>query len=311
MDDIEATSGIENQPAQGAADTDSSVQKQSDLSNIEGETTETSEASEKADLNQDHEGQDDDQADSAEHQDGSEKQNKKNGFKKRIERFQRQIQERDQEIARLRAQGESGSGKQESTQEPKKANGNGEPNKDDFETVGDYNKALVKWEFEQFKAEQGESERKAKEAESRQKLQSNYDSKLSEFKKAAPDFDEVISNFAESYPDFEIHPAVLAEVQQSPVGPEIFYEIAKTEGLYDRLKTMSPQGVLKEIGKLEARIEFAKESKTQKQPTTIQKSKAPPPARPVSTAATKTEKSYADMSFDEYMEARNAEKRRK
>lgn len=273
-------------------------------SQYEGGTTEESGTSEET--QEASETQESEESQGSDDLEAQAKPKKKGGFEKRIERFQKQIAEREQRIAALEAQ-INGKSQQEKPEEKAKASGAGEePNPNDFDTNAEYIKALTKWELKLEKEAAKAEADKASAAEKTRKLQSDYTSKLEEFKKTAPDFDEVVSDFSEQYGEFNASPVIIEALMSSDLGPHIFYEVIKNPSEYERLSKMSEINVIRELGKIEARLSKSSvEEKTQ-----ITTSKAPAPVKPIASGVSKTRKSLEDMSVDEFLEVRNAKQRR-
>lgn len=257
----------------------------------------------------------DDQSDASE-QEGSDKPKKKNGFAKRVDRLNRNISERDQTIASLQKELEQARKPAQSDQSQKSESklSDGEPNQQDFESNAEYIRAYTKWQFDQAKSTQEKELAEAKARDARKEIQTSYDGRLNEFKAAQADFDEVVADFADTYGDFKASPAIINTLMLADHGPEVLYGVLKDHAEYDRLSKLSESEIIREIHKKDARIALRKESEAQSQTQTQSKPKttsAPKPPAPISSASTKVNKSYDDMSFDEFMAARNAESRRR
>lgn len=252
------------------------------------------------------EGQESEEGDA---QDGDKSPKKKNGFKKRIDKLNSRISEKDREIEHWKSEALKYSGKQEVQQQSSKpASSDGKPNPELFETNAEYIEALTDWKLEQKEkvSKQAAAESEIRNAQT--KLQDEHNKRIQKFKETTPDFDVKVSEFIEEHGDIQLAPVVFEAIQTSDLGAEVVYEVINTPGEYERLQSMTAIQALKEIGKIEARIAAAKNSSEEKQKTIKKTTSAPAPMKPVGSNS-KTEKSLEDMSFDEFMEARNAKSR--
>lgn len=241
----------------------------------------------------------------------SEHKPRKNGFKKRLDREKRKIAEKDQEIDywKREALKRMESEKQTPTKADSKAGDlDKEPNQDDFDSVGEYAKALAKYEAAQIRKEARENLKKEEIQTKQSSIQKEYNTKLNEFKKTATDFDEVVSDFAENYGDFNASPEVFEALLTSDFGPQIVYEVMKNPSEYERLSKLSPLSVIREIGKMEAKLAAKSELKSQ-----AVKSKAPAPVNPIGKGSASVSKSIYDpnISFEDYEKVRSQQLKNK
>jgi hypothetical protein len=215
------------------------------------------------------EGQDDEEETS---QDDETKPKKKGGFKKRIERFQKRLSEKEAEVehwkqAALKSQPQP---KPESkTADVKPVD---KPKAESFETHDEYVEALTDWKMEQREKAQ---EIKSKEAQVRTEFQKTVDAfqaKVTEFKEENDDFDEVVADVDDIPLSFAIHDAIMT----SDLGPQVMYELAKNRKELVRINGLSAIAAAREIGKLEARLSTKEET-----PKETKQTKAPPPLKPV------------------------------
>lgn len=268
----------------------------------ESDTSENLEESEEQDSEEDQ----DDSEDEADSQDENEKPKKKSGFKKRIERFQRRLSEKDQEIEYLRKEVMKKSSQQEEKPEATpKTQTDGKPKLEDFEHHEDYIEALTDWKLEQKQKEQEVKSRESHLKNEYQKTIQSFQSKVAEFGKTHSDFQEVI----EEVDDIPLSPGFREAVISSDLGPAVMYELAKNREELERINALSPLAAAKEIGKIEARL--SKSSEPQKQTKTT---KAPPPVKPVgSSSSGSTKKSIYDTSLSqkEYEQLRMEQMRKK
>lgn len=279
--DLETKKSVSNQ----GTDLDETKENSDNSEDLE----ETSDEDESEEIEKDDEVKDD-------------KPKKKGGFKKRIERFQRQLSEKDQEIASLRQQ-VSKTNQPQNVDEQKNESINkdtsGKPKASDFETHEDYVEALTDWKLEQ--REKINNEKKQKETVLNQVDQARRDfsQKISEFSKTASDFQELIEDLG----NVVVSPALEETLHTSDVGVQVLYELAKNPQEFSRVNGLSPLALAREIGRLESKI-LSQQSSSKEVKTT----KAPPPLKTVSSN-TKAAKSPDDMDFQEYKKWRASNKK--
>lgn len=301
MDNVDTSTGTENSnQSEELLDSDQVEQQSAPSDEGETEASDTSEDQSKKN----------DQGDDEESQDEASKSRKKNGFKKRIDRLNRNISERDNRISTLQQELE----KYKQSIQGDKSQGSkateGEPNPDDYDTNAEYIRALNKYERELEKAEAKKEAELAEVAASNNKLVETHTGRVNEFKKSHADFDQVVTEFREVFGEFQASQGVLRAIMKSPHGPKIVYDVLKDHDEYERLSEMSEDEVLREIYKKEARIEFSLESQKNTQPKT---SKAPAPVSPVGRGAVTVTKSLNDpnLSFAEYEKLRKQQLKNK
>jgi len=113
------------------------------------------------------------------------------------------------------------------------------------------------------------------------------------------DFDQVAHN-----PGLRVTSAMADAIRNAAVGPDIAYWLGSNPKEADRISQLSPVLQIKEIGKIEARIE-------DKPPTPKKTTTAPPPIKPVTpdggvkTFDPSDPRSIQHMSPAEWIEARN------
>ena len=151
-----------------------------------------------------------------------------------------------------------------------------EPVRGDFESYEAFIEARADYRARKAVGEEREKADKAakeKEAtESRQKKAGDFQKKVRE---KFPDIDERI----EEVGDMPMYVGVQDAIAESALGPEIFNELLNNPKEFDRLAAMSESAAIREIGKLEARLE-GKSSKAEEKKETKTASKAPPPITP-------------------------------
>lgn len=224
------------------------------------------------------------------------KPKKKGGFKKRIERFQKQLSAKDQEIEFLRQQISKGLPKDEPKQSIK-TEAEGKPKPSDYETHEEYIDALTDWKIEVKEKEIQTKQRETQAKTEYQKQVDSFQTKVSDFSKTKEDFQEVI----EDVDDISMSIAVQESILSSDIGPELMYELAKNRSEYERINSLSPLAAAREIGKIESKL--IRESSSKKE---IKTTKAPAPLKPIGKSASKITKSIFDpnLSQKEYEELR-------
>lgn len=229
------------------------------------------------------------------------KPKKRSGFQRRIDKFQKKLSEKDQEIDQLKKAALSGAGKlqeQSQSENPQqKAEAIGKPDPNNFDSHQDYVEALTEWKIDE---KDRAKEVKAKDAQLKTEYQnqvSSFQAKVAEFSKATPDFNDVISDVDDISLSYHIQDVILSS------GPELMYELSKDRERLLRLNSLSPLAAAREIGNIEAKLSTSQENT---KPKEVKTTKTPPPIDPVgSKSAGKTFKSPDDMSFGEYKAWRN------
>lgn len=182
-----------------------------------------------------------------------------------------------------------------------------EPKPEDFKTVGEYTRALTKYEVDKAAKKAGEASKKQSEQDKQQAQADEragaFAKRQSEFMKATPDYEEVVEGA-----DFEVPNVAMQYLVESEVGPQLAYHLAKNPDVADRLRNLSPGRVLAELGKLE--IQFEKKPEAAKPAEAARTvSKAPPPITPLEGKTTPVVKDPAQMSFAELRALREQQKR--
>lgn len=222
---------------------------------------------------------------------------KKGGFKRRIDKLNTRLSEREKEIAywREQAMGQKPSQANEETT-PKVESTSNEPDPDNFETVRDYTKAVAKWEIAQEKKLIQEQELKSQE----QKKIGAHNKRVEAFAKEQDDFWEVI----EDVDDIRASQPLEQLILESDIGPQLMYEIASNRQEFERLNSLGALSLAREIGRLEARLSPSKEASNTE---TRKPTKAPAPLRTVGNKSSGTStKSPDEMDFPEYKRWRAA-----
>jgi hypothetical protein len=126
-----------------------------------------------------------------------------------------------------------------------------------------------------------------------------FETKFNEAVKTHSDFKEALEDIDHVMFTPEAQKSIREAVETLTYGSDVLYHIAKNPDLAEELSLLPPAAFAARLGDIHGDI---RRSKTNKQV-----SKAPAPISPVS-GSTKTEKSYDDMSMEEYRVARRKEK---
>lgn len=222
----------------------------------------------------------------------------KNGFKKRIDRFKRKLDRKDEEIEYWRQQALKREKEETQKEEPSSnTQQTGRPSPDEYDSEDEYFEALTDWKVEERFRKLEEKNEQKKTANSQKELAQAWQERLSKFTENTPDFEEVI----EEVEDIEVPTNLQQAIFESENGPAVMYEMAKRPELIERFAGLSAYQTGIEIGKIEARLG----SKTKKKTT-----KAPPPVSTTTRGSAKVTKDPNKMSFKEY-EAWRAEQMKK
>lgn len=284
--------------------------KQESAASDEAESTEESETSDVTDK-EDGEELESKEGDGSDDDDSKEKDDekpKKSGFKKRVERLNRRLSEKDKELEYWKAEAlKKGKPDQEADQPAKKAessNSTDRPREEDFDTHAEFIEALTDWKIEQRDAKQA-AEAKAKEAKSSyEKKVEKHQERIASFREKTADYDDVLSEAIEELgEDFAFSPAIEQSIVESEDGPALMYALAKDLKELERINKLPPIAAARELGKFEARLAKAAEPETPE----VKKSKAPPPLAPVGT---KSSGSVRKSIYDENLSQKEFERLR-
>jgi hypothetical protein len=184
---------------------------------------------------------------------------------------------------------------------PASDEGDDEPKPEDFKTVGEYAKALTKYEVAQ--AEKAKSAEKAKQSQAQQiqNATEKLGERVAEFAKTVPDYAEVMESA-----DWDVPPHVQAYFVDSENPGLLGYHLAKHPDEYDRIAKLSPIRAFAELGKLEDKL-VAKKPEVTTTPA-AQVSRAPAPIQPLEGKSTTVAKDPSQMTFQELRAHRQAER---
>lgn len=167
---------------------------------------------------------------------------------------------------------------------------NEKPRPDQFTDAFEYAEALADWSTEQALLRRDQEESQKKFQEQRDKVLKTWNDRLETAKKELPDYDDMVTSS-----DVVVSDQVRDAIIESEIGPQILYHLAENPDIAEKLKELSPISALREIGKLEARLEkqAEKQPETKRSEPIAVKSKAPAPLSPLRGTG-----SVADVKLD-------------
>ena len=192
---------------------------------------------------------------------------------------QREREAREALEARLKAL-EQSSQPQKASVEPED-----EPQPHQFSDAFEYAKALAEFTAEKALKERDRQEVERKAAEERQKVMDAWAQKVEAAKAELPDFDDMIQSS-----DVVVTDPVRDAILESDIGPQILYHLAENPEVAEKLASMSIPAALRQLGKLEAKLEKAVEEQPEKpSKPVVKKSNAPEPIKPLRAASAATD----------------------
>lgn len=215
------------------------------------------------------------------------KRQRQGGFQKKIERLALENAELKAQLLRI-------SNLQNQNVEPViKAPDHTKPQIENFQNDYEYIEALTDWKVSQ-KLQQRD------QAKKQETLQESYNRQMQEARNKYPDFEEAIADY-----DFHLLPNHAKEaLLHSNLGAELAYYIANNPEVGDNLARLNPIDAVRQIGRLEAKLESENIGKK-----AVKVTQAPPPITPIKAQASKQRslQSYIDAGDHEgYAAARRA-----
>lgn len=153
----------------------------------------------------------------------------------------------------------------------------GKPDPSQFTDAFEYAEALAEWKVKETIRARDKEEAERKQKEQHAKTVESWETRLSKVKAEIEDFDDVLANTTVRNTDFGAE--IQAAIMESEIGPHLLYHFAQNPDVVEKLKGMTVTGALREVGKIEARLEKSGEKIPEKQRATA--SKAPAPISPV------------------------------
>ena len=179
-----------------------------------------------------------------------------------------------------------------------------EPRPDQFQDAFEYAKALAEFSTEKALKQRDQQEVERRQAEERAKTFEAWNKRQAEIKAELPDYDDMIAS-SEVVVSDQVRDAIF----ESDVGPRILYHLAENHEIAEKLGKMSTLGALREIGKLEARLEKA----PQEEVKPVVKSNAPKPISPIRASSAPTDNTVDSSgefhgTYQQWKEQRMAKK---
>lgn len=155
-----------------------------------------------------------------------------------------------------------------------------EPHPGQFSDVEEYGKALKDWTADNTRREDAKAAQAAKRDADQKQVVDNFMKRQTDFKTAQPDYEEVLGAS-----EVKVSDQMREAIVDSDVGPQILYHLAKNPEVAEKLGKMTVSGMLREVGKLEAKLSGGAASPTAKSEpkaaTVAEISKAPAPISPL------------------------------
>ena len=185
-----------------------------------------------------------------------------------------------------------------------KATSDEEPRPDQFQDAFEYAKALAEFSTDRALKERDRQEADRKANDERAKTMAEWNKRQSEVKKELPDYDDMIAS-SEVVVSDQVRDAIF----ESDLGPRILYHLAENPEVAEKLSKLSTIGALREIGKIEARLEKA----PQEEVKAATKSNAPRPISPIRATSVPSEANIDSNgefhgTYRQWKEARLAKK---
>ena len=178
------------------------------------------------------------------------------------------------------------------------------PQQDKFETYDEYQEALVDWKVSQRLTahEAVERDRIAREETQRaqESLVAAHTARIDTFRSEHDDFDAVV----ERGKDLPMTRPMQDAVLNSEEGPAVMYHLCQNPEECDRIAGLHPMLAIKEMGKLEARLEAARTGPVSSaEPLT----RAPRPIKPVGGGHTASTVPMDKLPYQDFKRAREIE----
>jgi hypothetical protein len=182
------------------------------------------------------------------------------------------------------------------------------PSIDNFDTMADYQEALVDWKLEkkEFEAEMKVKAREYKHAQ--EAVVSTWDAREKDAKLRNEGYDVLVTTeFAEKFAKNDASREAMQYLLDSDFGPDLLYHLANDDDDRAAFKKMTPVKQVAYLAKLDSKMEPVKQSDTK--PTT----KAPAPSKPLPKGKTVTpvkDITNGIDNFKDYLAWRNQQKKK-
>ena len=167
----------------------------------------------------------------------------------------------------------------------------GKPQVQDYPDYDAYVEAVAGWQAEQKLAERERQAQASRQREAEQTQARSWNERILAAQTKYDDWDEVLQGA-----DVPVTAALRDALLDSEQGAEVLYYLASHTDEARRLQALTPAGVARAIGRIEAKLatEGAATPPEPEPPPT------PPPVRPVGTSRSGQQKAPADMTPQEY-----------
>lgn len=237
----------------------------------------------------------DEESDEDSQKNEEQKPKRKPGFKKRIDKLNQRLTERERELEYWREQAlkDSKVESNRTAQFASQSDSSGKPNPDNFQTHAEYVEALTDWKVEQKERErETKAQQKSAQTEYESKVKSHSE-RLQAFVESHKDFQDVI----EDVDDVPMSVAVQQVILESENGPALMYELAKNRAEYERICALPAIAAARELGKIEARINSSSPSNSETKE--IKTTKAPRPVTPIGAKSGASAKRLDDPNLSQ------------
>jgi hypothetical protein len=177
----------------------------------------------------------------------------------------------------------------------------GRPAQEDFETYDAFQEAVMDWKVQtkiaEHEAGRARIERESAQQRAQETLVATHSARIDAFRSEHEDFDAVV----ERGKDLPITRPMQDAVLNSDVGPGLMYHLCQHPEECDRISEMHPMMAIKEMGKLEARIEAAQTGPVSSAETVT---RAPRPIKPVGGGATASTVPLDQLPYQEFKRMR-------
>ena len=293
--------------------------EESDTSKEEGDDHDDSEGdSEEEDEDEPKEEDDTEEEEEGEEEEEEEpKPKRRSGFKKRIDKLNKRISDRDEQILaqqdeledlrqRLQAKEQGGPSENEGDHKSKGTksdHGIQKPKMDDFEEYEDYIEALTDYKVKIARAEEKAEAKKAAVNTEFENRVTKLQTRASELSKEIKDFEKTVRavDYIKATPELQ---QALLEAED---GARLMYELARDPAEFRRINKLGRSGIDRALGRIEARIETSKSSGESTKKVVKKKTTAPKPIEKVGTKGKGVAHSIYDadkMSQSEFEAAR-------
>ena len=214
----------------------------------------------------------------------------KGGFQKRIDKLTQQVRTLQEQLASKETVKPAEETKPAVTTQ-------GKPRLEDFSTYEDYTEALTEWKMDLKLAKLQEDQAKQRQQKEAESKTLTWNQRVESARSKYEDFDEVALD-----PDIPVSAAMAEVIQDSEAGPDLAYFLGQNPVEAARIATLSPIAAARELGKIEAKLTPA--------PDTKPKPAATPKPKPVTPLAGKTaptiDLNSDSISLREYRKLREA-----